>query len=323
MPIIDITSDPDALTLTIVGDYDVPVERLWQAYTDPRQLERFWGPPEYPATFTRHDMVEGGRSEYFMTGPNGERSGGYWVYESVEPGHSFRARDGFASEDGSADDDMPSMVMEFRFDATDTGSRLVGVTTFPSLEAMEQLVEMGMIEGSKAALGQLPDVLADLASFAQGRSTDAQVLTDTSVRFSRIVRGSVEQVWRAHHDADLMQQWMLGPDGWSMPVCEPGGAEGDTYRFEWASDHGEDRFGFEGEVVESMPPRREVTTEGMIGMEMPPNRNEMTLTPADGGTLLTLVVTYASKEIRDQVLETGMTDGMEASYARLEAVMAS
>ena len=60
----------------------------------------------------------------------------------------------------------------------------------------------------------------------------------------------------------------------------------------------------------------------MIGLDMPPNRNEMTLTPADGGTLLSLVVTYASKEIRDQVLDTGMTDGMEASYARLESSLA-
>ncbi len=243
-------------------------------------------------------MVEGGRSEYFMTGPNGERHGGYLVYESVEPGRGFRARDGFATDEGSPNDELPTMVMEYRFEATDTGSRMTGVTTFPSLEAMEQLVEMGMIEGSRAALGQLPDVLADLASFAQGRAVDARILTDTRVRFSRIISGSVEQVWRAHHDAELMQRWMLGPDG-------------------------SETFGFEGEVIESTPPRREVTTEAMIGLDMPPNRNEMTLTPADGGTLLSLVVTYASKEIRDQVLETDMTDGMEASYARLESSLAS
>ena len=68
MPIVDLTSNPNDLTLTIVGEYPVPLERLWQAWADPRQLERFWGPPTWPATFTRHDMVEGGRSEDFMTG---------------------------------------------------------------------------------------------------------------------------------------------------------------------------------------------------------------------------------------------------------------
>ena len=74
MPITDVTTDPEALTLTITGEYPVPVERLWNAWADPRQLERFWGPPTWPATFTRHDMVEGGRSEYFMTGPDGTKS---------------------------------------------------------------------------------------------------------------------------------------------------------------------------------------------------------------------------------------------------------
>lgn len=322
MPITDVTSDPEALTLTIVGEYEVPVERLWEAWADPRQIERFWGPPEWPATFTRHDMAAGGRSDYFMTGPDGERSAGYWRYTAVEEGRRFSIVDGFARDDGAANDEMPSMTMTIAFDTTDAGSRFTNTTTFPSLEAMEQLVEMGMIEGSKAALGQLPDVLADLASFARDRATDAQVLTDTMVRFSRIVRGSVDQVWRAHHDASLMQQWMLGPDGWTMPVCRPASDVGDEYRYEWESADGGERFGFEGEVLESLPPRREVTTESMIGMEGPGTRNEMTLTEVDGGTLLAIVVTYPSLEVRDQIMATGMVEGMEASYARLDSTLA-
>ncbi|HLL83534.1 MAG TPA: SRPBCC domain-containing protein, partial [Longimicrobium sp.] len=71
MPVTSVSSDADALTLTVIGDYPVPVERLWNAYEDPRQLERFWGPETWPATFTRHDMEVGGRSEYYMTGPDG------------------------------------------------------------------------------------------------------------------------------------------------------------------------------------------------------------------------------------------------------------
>ena len=76
MPITSITKNPEALTMEVVADFPVRVERLWDAYADPRQLEKFWGPVEWPATFTRHDMFPGGRSEYAMTGPDGETSAG-------------------------------------------------------------------------------------------------------------------------------------------------------------------------------------------------------------------------------------------------------
>src|SRR5688500_18699797 len=136
MPIKSVTSDADALTMTVVGEYPVPVERLWKAYADPRQLERFWGPETWPATFTRHDMKVGGRSEYFMQGPDGEKSSGYWRFTSVENGRGFEVEDGFATEDGSENENMPSMTMRFAFDATSTGSRMTCVTTFPNTEAM-------------------------------------------------------------------------------------------------------------------------------------------------------------------------------------------
>ena len=71
----------------MIGEYPVPVERLWQAYADPRQLERFWGPESWPATFTRHDMAVGGRSEYRMTGPDGSSSQGWWRFLQVEPAY--------------------------------------------------------------------------------------------------------------------------------------------------------------------------------------------------------------------------------------------
>ncbi|HSJ06963.1 MAG TPA: SRPBCC domain-containing protein, partial [Longimicrobiales bacterium] len=169
--------------------------------------------------------------------------------------------------------------------------------------------------------GQLDELLEDLSSFAAGRPTEAQILSDTRVRISRIIRGTVEQVWRAHHEPELMQRWLLGPDGWTMPVCRVARTVGDSYRFEWEKDGGTDRFGFEGELLESDAPHRAVTTERMIGMEGPGTVNEMTLTPVEAGTLLSLVITYPNAEVRDMVLGTGMTDGMEMSYARLESGM--
>ena len=318
MPITTVTSDPEALTLTVVGEYPVPVERLWEAYADPRQLERFWGPETWPATFTRHDMAPGGRSEYYMTGPDGSRSRGWWRFLAVERGHRFEVEDGFAEEDGRPNEGMPTMRMVFTFEPSATGSRFQSITYFPSLEAMERLAEMGMVEGLRSALGQLDRVLVDLAAFAAERHTDAQILNDTQVRIARIIRGPVEQVWRAHHDAELLKRWLLGPDGWTMPVCEVAARVGDSFRYEWEKEDGSERFGFEGELLESAAPNRAVTTERMVGVEGPATMNEMTLTPVGAGTLLTLVITYPNAEVRDMVLGTGMTTGMERSYVRLE-----
>jgi uncharacterized protein YndB with AHSA1/START domain len=322
MPITSITPDPDALTLTLIADYPVPVERLWQAWADPRQIERFWGPPGWPARFFRHDMVVGGRSHYVMTGPDGMSSGGYWVFEQVDEGRSIEVVDGFVDEHGAPNDDMPNMRMRMTFESTPDGSRLVSVTTFPSLEVMEQLSEMGMVEGATAAFGQMDDVLADLASFVAGRGTELVLLDDTTVRVTRVIRGTVEQVWRAHHDAALVQRWMLGPDGWTMPVCDVATAVGQSYRYMWEATDGTGAFGFEGELLESVPPTRAVTTERMAGTDGPSTRNEMTLTAVDGGTLLNTVIVYPSLELRDQILATGMVDGMETSYERMESVLA-
>ncbi|MCO5201540.1 MAG: SRPBCC domain-containing protein [Chloroflexi bacterium] len=319
MPITSVVKDPTALTMTVVADFPVPVRRLWDAYADPRQLEKFWGPPEWPATFTRHDMTPGGRSAYHMTGPGGERSSGYWEFLAVDAPRSFEVRDGFALPDGSPNAEMPSMRMVYTFEATPAGSRLTTTTHFPSLSALEQLIAMGMEEGMRAAMGQIDAVVADLASFAAGRATEAQILGDTLLRVSRVIRGSVQQVWDAHHDPSLLQRWLLGPDGWTMPVCEVATSIGDTYRYEWQSGSGEESFGFTGELLESQPPHRAVTTEQMVGTDGPATVNEMTLTPVEGGTLLAIVITYPSAEVRDAILSTGMTDGMEASYARLES----
>ena len=318
MPITSVSSDPAALTLTVVADYPVRVERLWEAYVDPRQLERFWGPVEYPATFTRHDMAVGGLSHYYMTGPDGTRHNGWWRCLKIEPLRVIELEDGFANGNQTMNDGLPIMRMVFNFERTATGSRFTGVTTFPSVDEMEQMVQMGMMEGMKSAMGQIDAVLADLASFAATRATEAQLLSDTQVRVSRVIRGTVDQVWRAHHDASLMKRWLLGPDGWTMPICEIAATIGGRYRYEWENTQLGQRFGFEGELLESAAPYRAVTTEQMIDVPGPATRNELTLTTVPGGTLMALVITYPSKELRDMILGTGMTTGMEASYARLE-----
>src|SRR5689334_15259105 len=207
MPITNVTKDPENLNMTVVADFAASLQRLWDAYVDPRQISKFWGPPTFPSTFTRHDVFPGGLSQYRMTGPEGEQHGGYWEWIDVkEPTGdfaSFEVRDGFAKEDGSPNTDMPTMRMVFQFESTDAGSRLSTTTFFNSADELAQLLEMGMEEGMREAMGQIDAILADLTSFEQGAGTQTDILSDTQVRISRVIRGTVDQVWRAHHEPEL------------------------------------------------------------------------------------------------------------------------
>ena len=146
--------------MTVVAQFAAPVARVWAAYADARQLERFWGPPQWPATFERHDFTVGGRSEYYMTGPNGETSRGFWEFLSIDEPRAFEVKDGFLDATGQPAAGMPTMTMRFTFAPHDGGTRMVTVTTFPSLEALEQVLAMGMEEGLKAAMAQIDGVLA-------------------------------------------------------------------------------------------------------------------------------------------------------------------
>jgi uncharacterized protein YndB with AHSA1/START domain len=220
--------------------------------------------------------------------------------------------------------ELPTSRMVFAFDRTPTGSRLVNTTYFDSAEALEKVVAMGAVEGSTMAINQLDRVLAGLREYAGGKGTQTEILDDTHVRITRLIDGAIDLVWRAHQEPELMQQWLLGPDGWRMSVCEVDSTVGGRYRYEWEPLEGTEgeRFGFDGETLLIDAPRRAVTTEHMTGTDFPSTLNDLNLEEEDGATLITLLIEYPDKETRDIVLATGMTDGMEASYGRLEGVLA-
>ncbi len=320
MPVTDIITDPEKLTMTVIADFAAPVDRLWGAFTDPRQLERFWGPPGWPATFTAFDFEPGGKAEYAMRGPRGEKSAGAWEFLSIDAPRAFEVLDAFVDDDGKPLDGFPAMRMTFTFEPTTEGSRMVNTSYFDSAEALEQIVAMGAVEGTRMAMAQLDAVLQDLRDYAQGKGTRVELLDDTHVRITRLVEGPRELVWRAHMEPDLIRLWMLGPDGWEMTECVVGTAPGDTYRNSWApvGDTEGEPFGFEGEVLLVDAPRRAVTTERMQGMPVE-TLNDLNLYEEDGATLVTVLIEYPDKETRDMILATGMADGMEASFARLEA----
>ena len=161
MTVTSIRKDPEALTMTINAELDATVERAWQLWADPRQLERWWGPPTYPATVVDHDLTAGGRVTYFMTGPDGDKSNGWWQVLAVEPPNRLELKDGFADDSGTPNDAMPTTTMVVSLTKRDGGGSLMTIESrFPSLQAMEKLVSMGMEEGITAALGQIAGILA-------------------------------------------------------------------------------------------------------------------------------------------------------------------
>jgi uncharacterized protein YndB with AHSA1/START domain len=161
MTVTNIEKDRDQLTMTIVSEFDAPVTRVWQLWDDPRQLERWWGPPEYPATFVDHELAPGGRVSYFMTGPEGDQPHGWWSVTAVDAPRHLVFEDGFAHDDGTPNPDMPVMTMRVSLDElADGGTRMAIETKFASVEEMEQIVTMGMEEGMASALAQIDGILA-------------------------------------------------------------------------------------------------------------------------------------------------------------------
>ena len=124
MSVISVEKDLDSLSLTLVADFDAPIERVWQLWADPRQLERWWGPPTHPATVEKHDLAAGGEVTYFMTGPGGEKSRGWWRVTSVNPPRSLEFTDGFANQDGTPNAETPTTAVQMRLTEHDGGTRM-------------------------------------------------------------------------------------------------------------------------------------------------------------------------------------------------------
>jgi uncharacterized protein YndB with AHSA1/START domain len=159
MSVTSVDKDFDNLALTLVADFDAPIVRVWQLWADPRQLERWWGPPSHPATVEEHDLAPGGDVTYFMTGPDGEIHRGWWLVTSVDPPKSLEFTDGFADQDGTPIADMPTTTVQMRLTEHNGGTRMELRSVFASREQMEQLVDMGMEEGLQQAVGQMDALL--------------------------------------------------------------------------------------------------------------------------------------------------------------------
>jgi uncharacterized protein YndB with AHSA1/START domain len=166
MTVTNVEKDTDGLTMTITAEYDAAPARVWELWANPRLLERWWGPPTYPATVVDHELTAGGKVTYFMTGPAGDRAHGWWRVLAVDAPRRLEFEDGFADDAGAPNPDLPTMTILVTLDELrGGGTRMTIETSFPSSEAMEQVIAMGMEEGMVLAIGQIDDLLhADVAS---------------------------------------------------------------------------------------------------------------------------------------------------------------
>jgi len=149
--------------------------------------------------------------------------------------------------------------------------------------------------------------------------------TDREIRVSRVFDAPRRLLWDCHTRPELLRRWMLGPDGWTMPVCDIDLRVGGEYRHVWRNDADGSEFGFRGRYREVASPERIVHTERWDGTPESEQNNALctlTLTEHERRTTLVYRMVFPTPEVRDQALKSGMTDGMAAGYDRLEAIMA-
>ena len=157
MTVTSVQRDPATRTLTIVATFDRPAERVWQVWADPRQLERWWGPPSYPATVVEHDLTAGGRVTYYMTGPGGEKLHAWWRIVSVDPPRSLTFEEGNA-KDSWSNDEAPTTSIEVRLRETPDNTTMTITCRFAPVA--EEVPDTGTEEGMRAAVEQIDAILA-------------------------------------------------------------------------------------------------------------------------------------------------------------------
>lgn len=165
MSVTSVEKDPEALTMTVTAHLDATVERAWQLWADPRQFERWWGPPGYPVTVVEHDLRTGGRITFFMGADGaeaeGERHDSTWQVVAAHPPHHLELRDADVDDDGRPNDGNAMTAMVITFGEADGGGAVMVVRThFDSLAGMEQVLATGVEEGMRMVLAQIDDVLA-------------------------------------------------------------------------------------------------------------------------------------------------------------------
>jgi len=159
--VTSVDTDYDSLTVTLIAHFEASIDQVWELWSDPRKLERWWSPPGYPATFEKHDLSPGGEVTYRMTGPEGDKHNGVWRVTAIDPPASLEFTDAFADSGGAPLEDSPVSVISVRLLEHEAGGTRMEIRmTFETREDMERIVETGTVEGLKQAVNQMDGLLA-------------------------------------------------------------------------------------------------------------------------------------------------------------------
>ncbi|MFE4194664.1 SRPBCC domain-containing protein [Paenarthrobacter sp. NPDC056912] len=164
MTVVSVDKDVEALSLTVVAEFDADVKRVWRIWEDPRQLERWWGPPTVPATFETHDFTPGGKASYYMTTPDGTKARGWWQFTAVNAPDHLEFDYGFADDQGARMDHQGAAHATVKLEPIGARTRMTMSTTFESEEQLQKVSEMGMEEGLRQGIGQIDALLAEPAN---------------------------------------------------------------------------------------------------------------------------------------------------------------
>lgn len=155
MSVIRVEKDREHAKMTVVVALDATVDQVWQLWADPRKLERWWGPPTWPATFSDFTLKPGERASYVMTGPEGEKAGGWWNFTKVQAPNRLELTDGFANDDGSPNTEIAPMTMVMTLEDHNGATHMELVSSFVDQAHFDEIIAMGAEEGLAGALGQM------------------------------------------------------------------------------------------------------------------------------------------------------------------------
>lgn len=164
MTVRSVEKNPGTKTMVITAEFTATVDNVWQLWADPRLLERWWGPPDFPTTFEQHDLTPGGTITYFMSGPDaGDRFDGTWNVVEVDPPTRLVVEDAVVDDDGTPTDGNSMTRLEIDIEGAGGTTRMIITTHFNSLEGMEQEAA-GFAEGMMACMSRIDALLADVSA---------------------------------------------------------------------------------------------------------------------------------------------------------------
>jgi len=231
--------------------FDAPRTLVFQAFTQAEHLVHWWGPKGWTLPICKLDFREGGTWHYCMKGPAGEESWGKAIYHEIHAPEYFTYEDYFSDADANVAEGMPGMNIRMEFIAQPDGkTKIVSIAQFKSVEDIEQVLAMGMVEGLTQTWDRLEEFLTSATS------------KRPTITITRLLDAPRALVWKAHNDPKHIVHWCNAGDGWTTPFAEVDLRPGGVFRIGFGSPDGKNDFVYEGVYGEVVEPERVVQLLG-------------------------------------------------------------